>query len=51
MEGKVRLDWYTATETNNSGFTIQRSTDGATYENIFLLAEMEQAQPEMFTAI
>ena len=37
VEGKVRLDWYTATETNNSGFTIQRSTDGATYENIFFI--------------
>ena len=37
VEGKVRLDWYTATETNNSGFKIQRSTDGANYENIFFI--------------
>jgi hypothetical protein len=30
----VKLDWTTATETNNSYFTIERSADGTTYEEI-----------------
>jgi glucose/arabinose dehydrogenase len=37
IDGKVRLDWYTATETNNSGFTIQRSQDSANYEDIYFI--------------
>jgi hypothetical protein len=30
----VTLDWATASETNNAGFDIERSTDGATFEKI-----------------
>ncbi len=30
----LRLDWATASEINNSGFEIQRSTDGISYETI-----------------
>ena len=29
--GEVLLEWETATETNNIGFTVQRSNDGARY--------------------
>ena len=35
--GKVRLNWYTASETNNAGFKIERSKDGADYEEIFFI--------------
>ncbi len=35
--GKVRLNWYTASETNNAGFKIERSNDGANYEEIFFI--------------
>ena len=31
---KALIRWATATELNNKGFTIQRSTDGATWSNI-----------------
>ena len=30
----IVLDWTTATETNNQGFDIERSTDGTTFSNI-----------------
>lgn len=30
----VTLDWGTVSETNNAGFDIERSTDGATFEKI-----------------
>jgi len=30
----IRLDWATASEINNSGFEIERSTDGVGFENI-----------------
>lgn len=30
----LKLDWATASEVNNKGFEIERSTDGATYETI-----------------
>jgi glucose/arabinose dehydrogenase len=33
----VRLNWYTASETNNAGFKIERSKDGANYEEIFFI--------------
>ncbi len=35
--GNVRLNWYTASETNNAGFKIERSKDGANYEEIFFI--------------
>lgn len=34
---EVKLDWVTATETNNSFFTIQRTTDGIEYEDVAML--------------
>ena len=33
-QNKAQLQWTTATEQNNRGFTIQRSTDAQTYINI-----------------
>lgn len=33
----VRLNWYTASETNNAGFKIERSKEGANYEEIFFI--------------
>ncbi|GAB4300691.1 MAG: hypothetical protein Kow0098_28310 [Ignavibacteriaceae bacterium] len=33
-EGKILLNWSTATELNNSGFEIQRSLDNYTFEKI-----------------
>ena len=35
--GKVKLEWYTSTETNNAGFMIGRSKDGANYKEIFFI--------------
>ena len=37
IDGKVRLDWFTSTETNNAGFEIERSQDGVNYEVIFFI--------------
>ncbi len=34
VNGKVVLDWSTATETNNSGFAIERSSDNTSFEQI-----------------
>jgi hypothetical protein len=36
--GQAKLEWATATETNNSGFEIQRSVDGQHFENIGFVA-------------
>jgi hypothetical protein len=33
-KSKVRLDWVTASETNNDYFTIERSADGLTFETL-----------------
>ncbi|MCA0427746.1 MAG: T9SS type A sorting domain-containing protein [Bacteroidetes bacterium] len=33
-EGSVLLNWATASETNNSGFSIERSADGIEFESI-----------------
>ena len=33
-EGKVLLNWATASETNNSGFSIERSANGIEFESI-----------------
>ena len=33
-EATVRLDWITATETNNDHFIVQRSRDGLTFEEV-----------------
>jgi len=35
QNGKVDLKWSTATELNNKGFDIQRSTDGKTFKSIY----------------
>jgi len=32
--GKVKIEWATATETNNDFFTVERSTNGMTFEAI-----------------
>lgn len=38
IEGnKVRLDWFTVTETNNAGFEIERSKDGVNFKKIFFI--------------
>jgi hypothetical protein len=37
VDNKVKLDWFTATETNNSGFEIQRSKNGSDYQTIFFI--------------
>ena len=37
LDGKVLLQWYTSTETNNAGFKIERSKNGADYEEIFFV--------------
>ncbi|MEO8233352.1 MAG: PQQ-dependent sugar dehydrogenase [Ignavibacteriota bacterium] len=37
VDNKVKLDWFTATETNNSGFEIQRSKNGSDYQTIFFM--------------
>ncbi|HCY75403.1 MAG TPA: hypothetical protein DHV28_05740 [Ignavibacteriales bacterium] len=34
VNGNVVLNWNTATETNNSGFEIQRSTDKVNFSNV-----------------
>lgn len=33
-DGKVLLNWATASETNNSGFTVERSADGIEFESL-----------------
>lgn len=37
VDGKVKLDWYTATETNNSGFMIERSQDGVNFKDLYFI--------------
>lgn len=37
VNGKVRLDWYTASETNNTGFVIQKSQDGVNFQDIYFI--------------
>lgn len=34
LESSIMLDWETATETNNSGFEVHRSTDGIDFERV-----------------
>jgi len=34
LENKVKLEWTTATETNNSGFEIQKSTENSSWEKV-----------------
>lgn len=34
LDRTIMLDWETATEVNNSGFEVHRSTDGINFENI-----------------
>ncbi|WP_337866042.1 PQQ-dependent sugar dehydrogenase [Ignavibacterium sp.] len=38
VDGKVRLDWYTSTETNNYGFVIERSQDGVNFKDIYFIS-------------
>jgi len=37
VDGNIRLDWFTSTETNNAGFEIEKSQDGANYQTIFFI--------------
>ncbi len=34
---KVKLEWFTVTEVNNSGFSIERSKDGTNFTEIFFV--------------
>lgn len=34
LDNKVKLEWTTATETNNSGFEIQKSTENSSWEKV-----------------
>ncbi|MFN3872309.1 MAG: PQQ-dependent sugar dehydrogenase [Ignavibacterium sp.] len=36
-KNKVRLDWFTVTETNNAGFSIERSKDGVNFREIYFI--------------
>ena len=38
VDGKVNLEWLTATETNNFGFEVQRRDDASAYETIGFIA-------------
>lgn len=42
--GQVRLAWQTASETNNSHFTIERSLDGSNIEVVEILAGVGNSQ-------
>ena len=37
VENGIKLNWFTATETNNAGFAIERSLDGTNYSEIFFV--------------
>lgn len=37
VDGKVKLDWYTETETNNAGFSIERASNGIDFQEIFFI--------------
>jgi len=37
IDGKVLLEWYTSTETNNAGFKIERSNNGLDFKEIFFV--------------
>jgi len=38
VNGKINLDWQTATELNNSGFEIQRSSDKLSFSKVAFIA-------------
>ncbi|HMN17434.1 MAG: T9SS type A sorting domain-containing protein [Ignavibacteriota bacterium] len=37
VDGKVKLDWFTATEINNSGFSIERATDTSEFQELIFI--------------
>jgi len=37
VENGVKLSWFTSTETNNAGFSIERSTDGINFEELIFI--------------
>ena len=50
--GFVRLNWTTATEKNNAGFEVQRSTDREKFENIgYVNGFGTTAQPQHYTFV
>src|SRR6188768_4324725 len=44
LGGHVQLDWSTATESDNAGFVVERSTDGASFGTIDLVAAVGNSQ-------
>jgi hypothetical protein len=38
LKNKIKLDWSTATETNNKGFELQRSADGRNFSSITFIS-------------
>lgn len=38
INGKVKLEWFTSTETNNAGFEIERSENGLDFTKIFFVS-------------
>jgi endo-1,4-beta-xylanase len=49
-EGKVRLSWVTATETNNSGFEIEKSFDDNKFEKIgFIKGEGTTSEKQFYS--
>lgn len=38
MNGNIKLNWITASETNNDNFTVSRSKDGITFEKILYIS-------------
>ncbi len=42
--GHVQLDWSTATESNNAGFVVERSSNGAPFVTIDLVAAVGNSQ-------
>ncbi|HQI42131.1 MAG: hypothetical protein B6D44_17265 [Ignavibacteriales bacterium UTCHB2] len=37
VEGKVRLNWFTSTETNNAGFVIERASDVTEFKELVFI--------------
>ncbi|MDY0083952.1 MAG: PQQ-dependent sugar dehydrogenase, partial [Ignavibacteriaceae bacterium] len=37
IDGKVRLNWFTSTETNNSGFVVERASDVTDFEELIFI--------------
>ena len=54
LKSTVRLDWATAQEIDNAGFTIQRSSDGVRFEDIAFVAgagTVQEARQYQYTDV